>query len=188
MKNTDRAIRISLASLLLAGALQAQAAAIRQSWAMPEEFRTIQLRAQETQRTLLLAMADSMPEAFYRQSAAVGQRDFAQQIHHAANANLYIVSRYIVGQDTLPFRPDTAALLNSRAGLRAFINASYDYSTGVLKRQSAETREELVWYFGQKMPRWMIWDELNQHTIWTAGQIVANFRAHGMPPPPFLYF
>jgi hypothetical protein len=25
-------------------------------------------------------------------------------------------------------------------------------------------------------------------TIWTAGQIVANFRAQGMAPPPFLYF
>ena len=34
----------------------------------------------------------------------------------------------------------------------------------------------------------MVWDELNQHTIWTAGQVVANFRAIGMPPPSFLYF
>ena len=38
------------------------------------------------------------------------------------------------------------------------------------------------------MPRWQLWDELNQHTIWTAGQVVANFRKNGMAPPSFLFF
>jgi hypothetical protein len=27
-----------------------------------------------------------------------------------------------------------------------------------------------------------------QHNLWTAGQIVANFRKHGMTPPPFSYY
>ena len=155
---------------------------------MPDAYRSIQLRAQETQRTLLLSMVDSMPEGLYRTRAAEGQRDFAQQIHHAANANQYIVSHYILGWDSLPIRPDTAAIFNSRAGLRGFVAASYEFSLSVLRNQPAEDRQTLIWYFGQKMPRWMVWDELNQHTIWTAGQIVANFRAHGLPPPSFLYF
>jgi hypothetical protein len=24
----------------------------------------------------------------------------------------------------------------------------------------------------------LVWNELNQHTLWTAGQLVANFRNH----------
>jgi hypothetical protein len=155
---------------------------------MPAEYRDIQVRAQETQRTLLLSMVDSMPERLYRTAAAAGQRDFAQQIHHAANANQYIVSRYILGWDSLPIRPDTAAIFNSRAGLRGFVAASYEFSLKTLRQQSRDDRQLLIWYFGQKIPKWMVWDELNQHTIWTAGQIVGNFRAHGMPPPSFLYF
>jgi hypothetical protein len=165
-----------------------QAPPIRQAFPMPPEYREIQLRAQETQRTLLLSMVDSMPERFYRSAAAEGQRDFAQQIHHAANANQYIVAHYILGWDTLPIRPDTALIFNSRVALRGFITASYEFSIRTLQDESPEDRQATIWYFGQKMPKWMVWDELNQHTIWTAGQIVANFRSHGMPPPSFLYF
>jgi hypothetical protein len=155
---------------------------------MPAEYRDIQLRAQETQRTLLLSMVDSMPEQFYRTRAAEGQRDFAQQIHHAANADQYIVAHYILGWDSLPVQADTAAIFNSRAGLRGFVTACYEFTIRTLQQESAEDRQTSIWYFGLKMPKWMVWDELNQHTIWTAGQIVANFRSHGMPPPSFLYF
>lgn len=179
-----------LASLLaFAGPAAAQQAPpIRQAFPMPPEYREIQLRAQETQRALLLSMVDSMPEVFYRSAAAEGQRDFAQQIHHAANADQYIVARYILGWDSLPVKSDTARIFNSREALRGFVAACYDFSLTVLREQSSADRQTLIWYFGQKMPKWMIWDELNQHTIWTAGQIVANFRSHGMAPPSFLYF
>ncbi len=183
---------IGAMALLLAGSFQSlpgqQAAPIRQSFPMPPEYRDIQIRAQETQRNLLLSMVDSMPEAFYRTRAAEGQRDFAQQIHHAANANQYIVAHYLLGWDTLPVRTDTAIIFSSRAGLRDFVTATYGFSLRVLRDQSGEDRQQLIWYFGQKLPKWMVWDELNQHTLWTAGQMVANFRAHGMPPPAFLYF
>jgi len=161
---------------------------MRQAFPMPPEYRDIQIRAQETQRNLLLSMVDSMPEQLYRLAAAPGQRDFAQQIHHAANADVFIVSRYILGWDSLPFRADTAAVFNTRAGLHEFVSRAYAFSLQTLKGQAGEDRQTTIWYFGQKMPKWMIWDELNQHTVWTAGQIVANFRAQGMAPPPFLYF
>jgi hypothetical protein len=169
-------------------AIAQQAPPIRESFPMPPEYREIQLRAQQAQRALLLSMVDSMPEQFYRTAAADGQRDFAQQIHHAVNANQYIVSHYLLGWDSLPVRPDTARIFSSRVALREFVNASYDFSIRALREEATADRQQLIWYFGQKMPKWMVWDELNQHTIWTAGQIVANFRSHGMPPPSFLYF
>ena len=177
-----------LFALLPGRGVAQQAPPIRQAFPMPEEYRDIQVRAQETQRALLLSMVDSMPEVFYRTAAAEGQRDFAQQIHHAANADQYIVAHYMLGWDSLPLKPDTTRVFNSREALRGFVTACYEFSIRILREQRAEERQQLIWYFGQKMPIWMVWDELNQHTIWTAGQIVANFRSHGMPPPSFLYF
>jgi len=86
-------------------------------------------------------------------------------------------------------RADTAAVFNTRAGLRAYIVASYDYLTWLLDNQSEADRNVVIGFFNQaRMPRWQIWDELNQHAMWTAGQIVANFRKQGMAPPSFLFF
>ena len=38
------------------------------------------------------------------------------------------------------------------------------------------------------MPGWQVWDEIHTHTVWTAGQVVANFRKNGMAPPAFTFF
>ena len=46
----------------------------------------------------------------------------------------------------------------------------------------------MVSLFGTDMPRWQVWDELHEHTFWTAGQVIANFRKHGMAPPGFGFF
>lgn len=185
----SRMLRVTVVGLaMLPGVLLAQKPAGRATWTMPPEYRAIQLKAQETQRALLLAFADSMPERFYRDKATPAQRDFAQQVHHVAAADFYIVSRYVEGTETAPAAPDTASTFASRAGLKAFINAAYDYSEGKLKGQTDDDRQTLIWYFGQKIPKWQIWDELNQHSLWTIGQVVANFRKHGMAPPAFSYF
>ena len=146
-----------------------------------------QLRMLEHQRTVLLQMTDSMPERLYRVKATPGQRDFAQQIHHAASAAAYIASVTMVTPPKLAL-PDTGAALNSRAGLRRFVNEAFDYSANVLKAQSAASRNETVDLFGKKMPRGQVWDEIYTHSIWTAGQVVANFRENGMAPPAFTFF
>jgi hypothetical protein len=165
------------AALALAPALGAQSA---------DQVRDTQLKMLEHQRKVLLAMADSMPERLYRDKATPGQRDFAQQITHAAGAVALIATNTMGGsRATLP---DTSTALNSRAGLRSFINAAYDHSTGILKAQTADSRAGTGNLFGQTMPRWQIWDELHMHTVWTAGQVVANFRKHGMAPPAFSFF
>lgn len=84
--------------------------------------------------------------------------------------------------------PDTAAALNSRAGLRDFIDAAYDYAAALLRHQPEARRQEKVKLFDHEMPRWQVWDEIHAHTVWTAGQAVANFRKHGMAPPAFTLF
>lgn len=153
---------------------------------MPEAYREVQVRMLELQRSMLLAMVDSMPERLYRDRATPPQRDFAQQIHHAAGAVAAIASRYM--NSPRPSLPDTATALNSRAGLRSLVNAVYDYAAALLRTQSAEDRAAQVEFFRTRIPRWQVWDELHQHTIWTAGQVVANFRKQGMAPPGFGFF
>ncbi|HLS47526.1 MAG TPA: hypothetical protein VK012_03345 [Gemmatimonadales bacterium] len=148
--------------------------------------RDYQLTMLEHQRAFLLKMADSMPERLYREKATPEQRDFAQQIHHAAGAVPFITSRVLKGPALS--LPDTATALNSREGLRQFINASYDYGATLLKDQSDSVRTAEVNLFGNTMPAWQVWDELHAHTIWTAGQVVANFRENGMAPPAFTFF
>lgn len=160
----------------------------RQEWNLAPEYRAIQQRALETQRRLLLAMADSMPEASYTESVTPPQRTFAQQVHHIVNASILIAPWYAGSTLPRPQIQDSTAVFTTRAGLKGYVNEGYDYLVRVLNAQDEGPRLDIVSLFGTEVPRWAIWDELNQHAMWTAGQIVANFRKHGMPPPAFLFF
>ena len=166
--------------MMLAGGLHAPAAA------QSENSRDSQGKMLEYQRKVLLAMVDSMPERLYRDKATPEQRDFAQQIQHAAGAAGYIVGNVLKGPKAPA--PDTATTLNSRAALRRYVAAVYDNCLAHLKAQNASARAETVDLFGQKMPAWQVWDEIYTHTVWTAGQVVANFRKNGMAPPAFSFF
>ena len=73
---------------------------------MPESYRDVQLRMLELQRSLLISMADSMPESLYRDKVTPVQRDFAQQIHHCAGAVGFVTARYFGAE--MPALADTA--------------------------------------------------------------------------------
>jgi hypothetical protein len=171
------------ALLTLAALAAAPVPSAGQVSASPRDY---QLRMLEHQRKFLLEMADSMPERLYRDRVTPEQRDFAQQIHHAASAAAFIASTTMSGPKLA--LPDTAAAFKDRAGLRAYVNAAYDYAATLLRDQPEAARAESVKLFGQAMPRWQVWDEVHAHTVWTAGQVVANFRKHGMAPPAFTFF
>src|SRR6185295_16844017 len=84
--------------------------------------------------------------------------------------------------------PDSTNVLNTRATLKTFINRQYDLAAAVLAGQSDADRHLRMKAGPRYMPKWQVWDETNQHSIWTAGQIVANFRKNGMAPPAFLFY
>lgn len=174
---------ILLGLMAAAPALHAQAAAATADVGTPRAAQTAML---EHQRTMLLKMADSMPERLYRDKATPEQRDFAGQIHHAASAAAMISQMTMKG--ARPVLPDTAVAFKNRVGLKQYINAAYDYAGALLKDQNNASRGEMIKLFGKDMPRWQVWDEINLHTAWTAGQVVANFRKHGMAPPAFAFF
>ena len=155
-------------------------------YSMAKEYRAVQQSALTTQRKLLIKFADSMPERLYRDRATPAQRAFAEQVAHIAVAGRMLGAMF--AGVAAPAMPDTAAVYNSRDGLKKFINETYDGLDKLIAEQSDADRDGQVKFFGTFMPRWQVWDELNQHAMWTAGQIVANFRKHGMAPPSFMFF
>lgn len=174
--------------VLAVSSLQAQRIETQpKQYSLSPEYRALQVAALETQRKLLLSFADSMPELLYRDKVTSIQRDFAGQLHHAVSSAMFIAYGYL--RSGRPPAADTAAIFNTRAGMKRYIESSYDSLEVLLKGQSDADRDERFKFFNnQFMPRWQMWDELNQHTIWTAGQVVANFRKNGMAPPSFLFF
>ena len=178
-------MRNALLALALVAAVPAVA---RAQDPMPASYRQVQLAALKEQRRLLLAMADSMPESHYRERATPPQRSFAEQVQHAAGSAAMISGGFTSTTKARWSFPDTAAANGTRAGLKAFINSAYDFAEQRLAAQSAADRATIFDLFGTKRAGWQIWDEINQHTMWTAGQVVANFRMNGMAPPAFGFF
>lgn len=154
--------------------------------AQTENPKENQLKMLTYQRKMLLAMADSMPERLYRDKATPTQRDFAQQMYHSASTVFYIASAVLKGPKAS--LPDTAVALNSRAGLKQYINGAFDYAEGVFKSENATARGTQTDLFGMKMPTWQVWDEIYTHTVYMGGQVVGNFRKQGMAPPAFGFF
>ncbi len=152
---------------------------------MPESYRDLQVRQLDNERNMILHMIDSMPAQYFREKATPAQRDFGQQLYHAANAVKNITAGFMgVPRPTIT---DTAAGFD-KTGLRSYVNAVYDWAGGIARSQTAADRETAITFFGQQMPKWQVYDELHQHTMWTLGQTVANFRNHGMPPAAFMFF
>lgn len=156
---------------------------------MPASYKQIQLAALKEQRRLLLSFADSMPEGKYRDKATPIQRSFAEQVQHAAGSAAMIAGGFTRATGSRWSFADTAAANGTRAGLKAYINSAYDFAEAQLAAQTGAERGQKVSLFGSpEMPRWQVWDEVYSHTMWTAGQIVANFRMNGMAPPHFGFF
>jgi hypothetical protein len=183
----------SSAVLLFAAAASAQAqqpkAGDKLPYALPEQVRDVQRQALEYQRNVLIAMVDSMPERLFNDASHPGQRDFAQQIHHAASAQRLLLTVVFEGARQADPRDEPANInIYSRQNLREYVRFAFDYSLSQLQKHAPEHRGAWVNFFGRIMPGWQIWDEIHTHTLWTAGQVVANFRKHGMAPPQFTFF
>ncbi len=182
-------MRKLLLSLALAATTAPLAAQSIATDPMPASYRQVQVAQLKEQRRLLLAFADSMPERLYRDKVTPSQRSFAEQVQHTAGAAAMIAGGFTSATRTRWSFADTAAANGTRAGLRAYVNSALDFAEARLAAQTAAERGEMTNLFGAKeMQRWQVWDEIYSHSMWTAGQIVANFRKNGMAPPGFGFF
>jgi len=175
-----KAMGVLVALALLPGLAAAQDA---------EAVRASQANMMQTERRMVLAMIDSMPQAYFRDKATPAQRDFAMQLYHAVSAVPFL-ARTAMGSTVPAFggMRDSTSATASKDALRAFTNAAYDWAGQAVGAQTPAQRLAAVSLFGAHMTAWQVWDEIHQHTMWTLGQTVANFRAHGMAPPAFMFF
>lgn len=149
--------------------------------------RDLQIRQLEWQQSFMLALADSMPENLYRDKATPEQRDFAHQLFHAAIYPQLICTRAILGETFTP--PDTTAIYSDPDALKAFIRESIEGCKDVVRNQTDEDRAALVRGFeGDQVPKSELLDQVYLHSAFTLGQVVANFRKHGMAPPEYPFF
>ena len=185
-----RKLLLSLALATVAAPLAAQSMAqANMADPMPASYKMAQLDALKEQRRLLLSFADSMPESHYRQKATPIQRSFAEQVQHAAGSAAMIAGGFTRMTQSRWNFADTAAANGTRAGLKAYVNSAYDFAEAQFNAQTGADRAHVFDIFGLlQRPGWQVWDEINQHTMWTAGQVVANFRMNGMAPPAFGFF
>ena len=153
------------------------------------EVQAAQANMMQNERHMVLAMIDSMPSQYFRDKATPAQRDFAMQLYHAVSAVPFL-ARTAMGSTVPAFggMRDSTSATASKDALRAFTNAAYDWAGQAVGAQTPAQRLAAVSLFGAHMTAWQVWDEIHQHTMWTLGQTVANFRAHGMAPPAFMFF
>jgi hypothetical protein len=149
--------------------------------------KSVQLRQLEWQKNTIIRMAEAMPEDLYSDKVTPEQRNFAEQLLHAAEFAPMVCGRFIAG--TRPSLPDAEAAHTNAEAMVAYVTAAYDFCTEAVENQSDADREAVIDFFGMmRIPRAETLDQVYLHTVWTLGQVVANFRKHGMAPPEFVFF
>ena len=127
------------------------------------------------------------PEELYREKVTPEQRDFAEQLVHATVYSPLICKRAILGVEFSP--PDTASVLNSTEAMKGYITESFDFCIDVVRNQTDEDRAALTRGFeGDQVPKSEILDQVYVHAAFTIGQVVANFRKHGLAIPEYPFF
>jgi len=145
---------------------------------------SVQLRQIEWQRSVILEMIDAMPAEHFRDSVTPEQRDFADQLFHAAMVSEFLCEMGIL--DEAPAPPETDTFRGDAESLKGYITASYGRCEELLADLTEEKHAEVIQPFGGSgMPRGELLDQGYLHAAMTLGQVVANFRKHGMAPPPF---
>ncbi len=153
----------------------------------PVAPRDVQKRQLEWQKNMLISMAEAMPEDLYSDKVTPEQRSFAEQLLHAAGFAPMVCGQFIAG--TEPSLPDAETAGASRVAMVGYVTAAYDFCLEALAGQSDADRQTVIEFFGMmSIPKAETLDHVHLHTVWTLGQVVANFRKHGMAPPEFAFF
>jgi len=173
-----------LAALLAIGAapLAAQAPPAAQ---MPP--RAVLLEDVERSRQNVLKYLDAAPDSMLGFRPMPGVRTYAEQIEHAAGANVYIVASVWQGKPPAP-RADTAVYRRDKSALRAYVNQSYDtFARAVTDATDGQLTGEAT-YAGSTKTGWRWVGTALEHATWTLGQTVPYLRANGVKPPQYLPF
>ena len=139
----------------------------------------------ERQRGNVLGMVDVMPESGLRTAPTEGVRDFAQQIEHVVQGNVGIIQSGYDRPVDLP-QLDPEVYLNSKAELKAMVNAGYDIIKEMLETMSDDEMMADAQLFGRAtVKKWKLVQTAYEHAVWTLGATVPYVRSQGGTPPGF---
>lgn len=128
-----------------------------------------------------VAIALAIPDSALRWAPNPDVRDFAEQVEHGAN-NLFAAIA-IFGEEPSGGFGDPEVILNDKQALADAVGRSYDWFIERVKGLSAEALAEESTFFGRSTPRWRVTTFALEHAMWTRGQLVPYFHAHGVAVP-----
>jgi hypothetical protein len=139
----------------------------------------------ERSRKNVLAYIDAMPDSALGFQPTPGVRTFGQQFEHIVTTNLQVAAAALRGQPA-PALGDSAVYLHSKAALRAYAAASYDYVLDALRSATPASLAKPTKVYGPDIQPAFRWMELSlEHSVWTLGQTVPYLRLNGVTPPAY---
>ena len=134
----------------------------------------------------VLAYLEAMPESGLGFRPTPGVRTFAQQFEHIVASNVDVAALALLGQARSPQLGDSTQYLHSKAALRAYVVAAYDFVLDAIARASREQWRRSSSMYGQPPELPARWFALaHEHSVWTLGQVVPYVRLNRVTPPAY---
>ena len=168
-------LRIACLALLIGTRLPAQTAA-------PPTL----LADWQRDKANVLAYLEAMPDSGLGFRPTPGVRTFAQQIEHIVQSDIDVAALALLGQASSPQLGDSVRYLHSKAALRAYVTAAYDFVLDAIGRATPAQWRRQSGMYGQPPEEPARWFALaHEHSIWTLGQVVPYLRLNGVTPPAY---
>lgn len=140
----------------------------------------------ERSKSNVLAYIDAMPESAMGFMPTPGVRTFASQFDHLISTHAQVAATALRGLKEPPVKRDTTMIFTSKAALRAYAAASFDYAISALRDANDATLMKSVAMFGQPAaPAWKWMEMSREHGTWTLGQTVPYLRLNKVTPPEY---
>ena len=125
----------------------------------------------------IMKAADAMPESRYSYRPTKEVRSFAEIVTHVADIS-YILCSNAKGEAT----PGTTAAKGSKAEIKAYLKASFDYCDGVYSGFTDAHLNDPANFFGFKTNKMFILTQVGNHDALHYGNLVTYMRINDLEP------
>jgi uncharacterized damage-inducible protein DinB len=125
----------------------------------------------------IMKAADAMPESRYSYRPTKEVRSFAEVATHVADIS-YILCSNAKGEAT----PGTTAAKGSKAEIKAYLKASFDYCDGVYSGFTDAHLNDPANFFGFKTNKMFILTQVGNHDALHYGNLVTYMRINDLEP------
>ena len=133
------------------------------------------------QKTIMVTIAEAMPEEKFAFKTTAPQRDYGQQIMHIAGGNVM----YLQFMGANAAAPPLNRNATTKADILKALSDSYDYGTAVIREQTDQSMLQTVQtnvFLGTSTRARVIYFLLG-HTWDIYGQMAVYLRLNGVVPP-----